>query len=72
MSIEYQKPSAFAFPLTPKDYAPAPLPYLEEWDKLWEAWDLVTTKMIPAKSLMDRPIPLRNPLMFYLGHIPAL
>ncbi|OQD68015.1 hypothetical protein PENPOL_c003G09007 [Penicillium polonicum] len=71
MSIEYQKPSAFAFPLTPKDYAPAPLPYLEEWDKLWEAWDLVTTNMIPAKSLMDRPIPLRNPLMFYLGHIPA-
>ncbi|OGM51004.1 hypothetical protein ABOM_000276 [Aspergillus bombycis] len=71
MSVEYPSPSVFAFPLKPEEYAPAPLPSLEEWKKLWAAWDLVTTKMIPASALMERPIPLRNPLLFYLGHIPA-
>lgn len=38
---------------------------------LWEAWDMVTTKMIPRDALMEKPIPLRNPLLFYLGHIPT-
>lgn len=72
MSVEYPKPSVFAFPLKPKEYALAPLPSLEEWNQLWAAWDLVTTKMIPASSLMETPIPLRHPLLFYLGHIPTL
>jgi hypothetical protein len=72
MSIDYPKPNAFAFPLKPQNYAPAPLPSLEEWKEMWSAWDLVTTKMIPASALMETPIPLRHPLLFYLGHIPVL
>ncbi len=64
--------SSFAFPLHPRQYAPQPVPSLEEWRKLWEAWDMVTTKMIPREALMEKPIPLRNPLLFYLGHIPTL
>lgn len=62
----------FAFPLHPRQYAPQPVPSLGEWQKLWEAWDMVSTKMIPQGSLMEKPISLRNPLLFYLGHVPAL
>lgn len=72
MPAKYAPTSDFAFPLDPIEYASAPLPSLEEWNKLWTAWDLVTTKMIPANSLLEKPIPLRNPLLFYLGHIPSL
>lgn len=64
--------SQFAFPLHPRHYAPQPVPSLEEWKKLWEAWDMVTTKMITRDALMEKPIPLRNSLPFYLGHIPTL
>ena len=64
--------SSFAFPLHPRQYAPQPVPSLAEWRKLWDAWDMVTTKMIPREALMEKPIPLRNPLLFYLGHIPTL
>lgn len=63
--------SRFAFPLHPSQYAPKPVPSLEEWQQLWEAWNLVTTEMIPRDALMEKPIPLRNPLLFYLGHIPT-
>ncbi|KAH7184851.1 C-type lectin protein, partial [Fusarium flagelliforme] len=61
----------YAFPLNPEQYAPAPVPSLAEWKQLWDVWDLVTTKMIWPEALMEQPIPLRNPLLFYLGHIPT-
>ncbi|KAF4450078.1 hypothetical protein FALBO_16544 [Fusarium albosuccineum] len=61
----------YAFPLSPTKYAPAPVPSLEEWQQLWKVWDLVTTRMIRPEALMEQPIPLRNPLLFYLGHIPT-
>ncbi|GAD93761.1 hypothetical protein FG01683.1 [Paecilomyces variotii No. 5] len=65
------QPSQYAFPPKPKDYAPEPAPSLEEWQQLWTAWELVTLKMIPKEALHEKPIPLRNPLIFYLGHIPT-
>ncbi|KAH7179815.1 C-type lectin protein [Fusarium flagelliforme] len=71
MAIGSLTSKSYAFPLKPKDYAAKPLPSLKEWEDLWAAWHLVTTKMIPADALMEQPIPLRNPLLFYLGHIPA-
>ncbi|KIL86960.1 hypothetical protein FAVG1_09513 [Fusarium avenaceum] len=61
----------YAFPLTPEQYAPSPVPSLAEWKQLWRVWDLVTTEMIQPDALMEQPIPLRNPLLFYLGHIPT-
>ncbi|PTD07782.1 Ergothioneine biosynthesis protein 1 [Fusarium culmorum] len=60
MAIDVMTP--YAFPLQPEQYAPAPL---------WHVWELVTTKMIRPEALMEQPIPLRNPLLFYLGHIPT-
>lgn len=66
------KSNPYAFPLHFKDYAATPVPSLEEWEILWKAWDCVTTQMIPAEALMEQPISLRNPLKFYVGHIPTL
>ncbi|KAK8137247.1 hypothetical protein PG984_005187 [Apiospora sp. TS-2023a] len=65
------RPNPYAFPLKVNDYASTPVPFLEEWEILWQAWDVVTTRMIPADALMEQPIPLRNPLKFYVGHIPT-
>lgn len=64
--------NSYAFPLKARDYAATPVPSLEDWQTMWKAWDLVTTQMIPAEALMEQPIELRNPLKFYVGHIPTL
>ncbi|KAI8825009.1 histidine-specific methyltransferase [Fimicolochytrium jonesii] len=47
------------------------LPSMEEWGQMWKAWDHITTTMIPASERLTRPIALRHPFIFYLGHIPA-
>ncbi|KAI8975716.1 hypothetical protein BDF20DRAFT_822231 [Mycotypha africana] len=48
------------------------LPTLHEWQELWNAWDLVTQHMMNHKTMLfERPIALRHPFIFYLGHIPA-
>ena len=43
---------------------------MTEWRNLWAAWDTVI-KMVPKDELLNKPIKLRNDLIFYLGHIPA-
>ena len=48
-----------------------PLPTLAEWEQLWSVWDLITLKMIPDSMLHQKPIDLRNPCIFYIGHIPT-
>ncbi|TLD07946.1 hypothetical protein PspLS_12171 [Pyricularia sp. CBS 133598] len=65
------KPNPYAFPLKVKEYAAAPVPSMEEWEIMWKAWDCVTTQMFPPEALMEQPISLRNPLKFYIGHIPT-
>lgn len=55
----------------PQDYAPHPVPSLEEWQALWKVWDIVTLQMIPNEELKAKPIKLRNACIFYLGHIPT-
>ncbi|KAE8319987.1 C-type lectin protein [Aspergillus transmontanensis] len=70
-TLNLMETSQYAFPLKPKEYAPGAVPTLEEWQKLWAAWDLVTLKMFPKEALHEQPIALRNPLIFYLGHIPT-
>lgn len=61
----------FVFPLKPDEYAARSVPSLDEFEKLWAAWDLVSRHMIPEKELHSKPINLRNCCIFYLGHIPA-
>ncbi|KAI9790007.1 MAG: hypothetical protein M1816_005621 [Peltula sp. TS41687] len=61
----------FHFPLRPDEYAQTATPQLSEWVELWAAWDALTKEMIPADELMSKPIDLRNPYIFYLGHIPT-
>ncbi|KOS20554.1 Meiotically up-regulated protein [Escovopsis weberi] len=55
----------------PHLYAAKPFPILYDWRSLWATWDHVTQVMLPAEALLDKPISLRNPFIFYLGHIPC-
>ncbi|KAG0241493.1 hypothetical protein B0O80DRAFT_443506 [Mortierella sp. GBAus27b] len=51
---------------------PAPCPTPAEWEELWKSWDLITMHMIRHPSmLLEKPIALRHPFLFYLGHIPT-
>ncbi|KAA8893559.1 histidine-specific methyltransferase [Sphaerosporella brunnea] len=63
-----QKPS-FTFPSKPEQYAAEPTPTMAEWRGLWQSWTAVTLGMIPKDQLLSKPIDLRNPCIFYLGHI---
>lgn len=69
---ENLKPDSLPIPFSsnPIVYAPARVPSAEEWKKLDEFWDLLTRYMIPGSSLPEKPINLRNPFGFYIGHIP--
>ncbi|KAI5806819.1 histidine-specific methyltransferase [Peziza echinospora] len=69
LHMVYKPP--FNFPLNPMEYAKYPQPTLAEWRELWNAWDMVTLKMISPDRLLSKPIDLRNPCIFYLGHIPT-
>lgn len=60
-----------AWPTAPTDYAAAPVPSLADWEGLWAVWDTATRQMIPKEELQAKPIKLRNPCIFYLGHIPT-
>lgn len=61
----------------PSAYLPAnhvdlkALPTLEEWSELWKLWDSITLEMVPRTMLDSKPIDLRNPCIFYVGHIPT-
>ncbi|KDQ27645.1 hypothetical protein PLEOSDRAFT_1064958 [Pleurotus ostreatus PC15] len=63
-SLVLQRPAP-SFP--PK----ANIPNLEEWKKIWTAWDLVTLGMTPSSMLHQKPIDLRHKCLFYIGHIPT-
>ncbi|KAF5351633.1 hypothetical protein D9756_007503 [Leucocoprinus leucothites] len=54
-----------------QDPLPGNIPTLQEWDKLWAAWDMVTLQMIPHEMLHQKPIDLRHKCLFYIGHIPT-
>ena len=62
---------AFSLSLDPNAFASNPVPTLTEWKTLWTAWDVVTTQMLPETELLSKPITLRNPCIFYIGHIPT-
>ncbi|KAJ1664739.1 hypothetical protein IW140_002987 [Coemansia sp. RSA 1813] len=47
------------------------IPGEKEWRQLWSAWDTLALEIIPHAKLHDKPIDLRHPFIFYLGHMPA-
>ena len=64
-------PAKIEFAEKANDYAKGPIPTISEWQTLWAVWDTVTRAMVPREELLEKPIKLRNNLIFYLGHIPA-
>ncbi|KAI5310741.1 hypothetical protein KEM55_002670 [Ascosphaera atra] len=63
--------AGFRFSKIPQQYLPSPVPSLEEFQEVWRSWDTITLNMLPPQALMQKPISLRNNLIFYLGHIPC-
>ncbi|KAJ3333222.1 hypothetical protein HDU76_010380 [Blyttiomyces sp. JEL0837] len=47
------------------------VPSVEEFEEIWKAWDTASLTMIPKGGHLYRPIALRHPYIFYLGHLPA-
>ncbi|KAJ9644932.1 hypothetical protein H2204_001394 [Knufia peltigerae] len=64
-------PATINFPTEPTEFAASPVPTSNDWQQLWAAWDIVTKSMVPRDELLNKPIKLRNDLIFYLGHIPT-
>ncbi|EPS44094.1 hypothetical protein H072_1940 [Dactylellina haptotyla CBS 200.50] len=52
-------------------YAASPVPSTADWEELWKVWDMVTLRMVRKDSYLQKPIELRHPIIFYLGHIPT-
>ncbi|KIW64449.1 dimethylhistidine N-methyltransferase [Phialophora macrospora] len=69
--IHLLSPSSINFPTKPAEFAASPVPSRSDWSQLWAAWDTVTKSMVPRDELLNKPIKLRNDLIFYLGHIPT-
>lgn len=58
--------------ITGSSHWPLAVPSMHEWDQLWTSWDVVTQIMLDHKTMLfERPIDLRHPFIFYLGHTPA-
>jgi L-histidine Nalpha-methyltransferase / hercynylcysteine S-oxide synthase len=49
----------------------ATVPSLDEWTQLWAITDLITTVLVDSSRSLSKPIDLRHPYIFYLGHLPA-
>ncbi|CAG8500498.1 10376_t:CDS:2 [Cetraspora pellucida] len=47
------------------------VPTVEEWKEIWKSWDTVSLSMIPLDKMLSKPIYLRHPFIFYLGHVPT-
>ncbi|KAJ2371892.1 hypothetical protein IW150_004384 [Coemansia sp. RSA 2607] len=50
---------------------PSAIPRVSEWKHMWSVWDALTLSIISKEKLFCRPIDLRHPFIFYLGHLPA-
>jgi len=71
VELHILRPSPVKFETSPELYAASTVPSMDDWQQLWSAWDTATRSMVPRDELMNKPIKLRNNLIFYLGHIPT-
>lgn len=65
--------SVLGDPIPKPSYSSSPfgVPSLQDWQTLWDTWDFITGRMIPASMLFEKPIDLRHICLFYYGHIPT-
>ncbi|RKF58925.1 Ergothioneine biosynthesis protein 1 [Erysiphe neolycopersici] len=47
------------------------LPTIQDWRNTWGIWDLITNDLTPENLIHSKSIELRNPFIFYFGHIPT-
>ncbi|KAH6566390.1 hypothetical protein BASA50_010628 [Batrachochytrium salamandrivorans] len=46
-------------------------PTLAQFENLWSFWDAIVSGMIPKNNHLFKPIFLRHPYIFYIGHLPS-
>ncbi|KAJ3365755.1 hypothetical protein GGF32_008153 [Allomyces javanicus] len=65
-------PAAFSLdaPTPPPKTVPL-LPTVDEWTRVWAAWDHVLHNVVDPVALAIAPIDVRHPLVFYVGHAPC-
>lgn len=49
----------------------SPTATVADWQDLWQHWDFISQVVTRESILETKPIDLRNPCIFYLGHLPA-
>ncbi|KAJ3026765.1 UNVERIFIED_CONTAM: hypothetical protein HDU68_005111 [Siphonaria sp. JEL0065] len=47
------------------------IPSLAEFEQIFSTWDTISLTMIPKDGYLEKPISLRHPYIFYLGHLPS-
>ncbi|KAJ3222740.1 hypothetical protein HDU81_009622, partial [Chytriomyces hyalinus] len=47
------------------------VPTLAEFEEIFKVWDAISLTMIPEGGHLEKPISLRHPFIFYVGHLPA-
>jgi hypothetical protein len=52
-------------------HSPNSVPSLLEWTQVWALTDLITTVIVNSSRCLSKPIDLRHPYIFYIGHLPA-
>ncbi|CAG8601947.1 3506_t:CDS:2, partial [Dentiscutata heterogama] len=67
LHLIYKPPFFFTRTQEPKGSVPT----VEEWKEIWKSWDTVSSSMIPLDKMHLKPIYLRHPFIFYIGHIPS-
>ncbi|KAM0789841.1 hypothetical protein ACM66B_006688 [Microbotryomycetes sp. NB124-2] len=50
---------------------PYSVPTIEDWERMFGAWDALTRHILTPNLHHTKPIPLRHIVLFYFGHIPA-
>ncbi|KAI9341189.1 histidine-specific methyltransferase [Obelidium mucronatum] len=47
------------------------IPTVAEYDQIFKTWDTIALTMISPEGYLEKPISLRHPYIFYVGHLPA-
>ncbi|ORZ35066.1 hypothetical protein BCR44DRAFT_124925 [Catenaria anguillulae PL171] len=47
------------------------VPSVDEWEQVWRAFDMMSLKLVKSEAWELRPIEVRLPVCFYVGHLPC-
>ncbi|KAJ3250986.1 hypothetical protein HDU77_006197 [Chytriomyces hyalinus] len=66
----FQKAPFHLMGISPEDSKKG-VPTLMEFEEIFKVWDTISLTMVPEGGHLEKPISLRHPFIFYVGHLPA-